>query len=125
MPERLAVAEPADRLAILDDVRDHRDFRRDLALAPLGLGGHPVLLFDQLGRVVFELAELAGERHVLCVGHRLAAEAQHEIVEPRLADRVAIGGAERLADIDARDIGAETGLERVNLYRHRIMLPSN
>ena len=65
---------------------------------------------DQLGRVVFEFAELAGERHVLRVGHRLAAEAQHQIVEPRLADRVAVRGGSFSRMIDAGNVGAEPGV---------------
>jgi hypothetical protein len=51
---------------------------------------------------------------MLRVGHRDAAEAQHQIVEPRLADRVAVGGRKRLADIDAGDVGGEPRRERAD-----------
>ena len=112
MPERLAVAEPADRLAVFDDVGDHRDFRGDLALAANGLGLDPILLGDQCGGIEFELAELTGERHVLLVGHRLAAKAQHEVGEPSSADRFAVGGRERVADVDAGDLGTEPRCKR-------------
>src|SRR5713101_4844420 len=118
MPERLAVAEPTDRPAVFDDVRDHRNFRRHLGAAPRAVVLDAVLLGDQRSGIEFELAELAGERHVLRVVHRLVAKAQHEIVEPRGADRVAISGAERRADIDPADIGAEPRGERADRDAH-------
>src|SRR6185437_2512940 len=92
---------------------------RDFRLAAGGLGFDPVLLLDQLGGVELELAELPGEAHVLRVGHRAVAKAQHEMVEPGLADRIAVGGRQRLADIDAGNLGAAAGLERMDLHGHR------
>ena len=86
--------------------------------AARGLGLDAVLLGDQRRGIEFELAELAGERHVLRVGHRLFAKPQHQMVEPGGANRVAILGAERLADIDAADFGAEAGFERDDFDAH-------
>ena len=79
----------------------------------------PYCLAISAAGIEFELAELAGERHVLRVGHRLLAKAQHQMFEPGGADRVAVGGAERLADIDAADFGAEPGGERDDFDAHR------
>src|SRR5262249_36648617 len=124
VPEGFAITEPADRLAVLDDVRDDRNLRRDLALAPGGLGFDAVLFLDQLRGVEFQFAELTRERHVLPVGHRLVAETQHEVIEPGLPDRVAVLGRQRLADIDAADLGAAPGtLERNDLHAHRSTPP--
>src|SRR5205085_12012304 len=106
VPERLAITEPADRLAVLDDVRDDRNLRWDFALTAGGLRFDSILLLDQLRGIELQIAELAGKRHVLFVGHRLIAEAQHEMVEPSPADRGAVRGRKRLADIDAADLGA-------------------
>src|SRR5665213_286188 len=122
VPERLAVAQAADRLAVLDDVGDDGNFRRNLAVAAVALGVDAILFGDQRGRVEFEFAELAGERHVLRVGHRRPAEAQHEVVEPGLADRAAIWGRERLAYVDAGDVGAAAGGEGVNFNCHGSLL---
>jgi hypothetical protein len=75
-------------------------------------GIHPYIeLLDEgadviIGGIEFELAELTGKGQVLLVGHRLAAEAQHQVGEPGGANSGAVGGAERLADVDAGDIGA-------------------
>ena len=88
------------------------------ALAADGLGFDPILLGDQCRGIEFELAELAGECHVLLVGHRLIAEAQHEVVEPGGANRVAVGDAQGLADVDAGDVGAKPGCERTDGDAH-------
>jgi hypothetical protein len=58
---------PPIALPVLDDVGDHRDFRRRFTLAAGDLGFDPVLLGDQRCGIEFELAELTGERHVLPV----------------------------------------------------------
>ena len=123
MPERLAVAEPADRLAAFDDVGDNRDFRRDLVLAASGLGLDPVLLGDQCRGIEFELAELTGERHVLLVGHRLAAEAKHQIGEPSGTDRVAVGNAQGFPDVDTEDVGSEPRCKRPDGNGHCAIPP--
>ena len=102
-----------------ENVRDHRDLGRHLAAAACILGADAVLLLDQLGRVEFQFAELAGEGHVLLVIHRLVAEAQHQIVEPGSADRVAVGGAQRSSDVDPGNLGAKAGGERADGDAHR------
>ena len=79
----------------------------------------PYCFWIRRGWIEFEFAELAGEFHVLVVAQRLLAEAQHQMVEPGGADPVADGGSERLAQIDAADLGAAAGLERDNLDIHR------
>src|SRR5208282_2290436 len=47
VPERLAVAEAADCVAVFDDVGDHRDLRWYFALTADGLRLDPVLPGDQ------------------------------------------------------------------------------
>src|SRR5262249_13752407 len=79
----------------------------------------PILLGDQRCRIEFELAKLAGEGHVLLVGHRLVAEAQHEVDEPGGTDRVAVTSAERLAHVDPGNVGAQPCRNRSNGDAHR------
>ena len=55
---------------------------------------------------------------MLLVGHRLFAKPQYQMLKPRGADRVAILGAQRLAEIDAADFSAEPGFEWDNLDIH-------
>jgi len=84
------------------------------------MGGlDPVALLGHLRRRRFGVAELASERHVLVVGHRLAAEAQHGVTEPGGADAVAILAGEWPADVDAADLGAEARIERRDFDAHR------
>ncbi len=83
MPHGLAVAEIADRLAVLDDVGDHVELR--------------VLLVERLavgvrsGRI--ELAEIPAEGDELRVGERLPVEHDHEPVAPHAFDRIDVARA--------------------------------
>src|SRR5881397_1552103 len=91
MPDRLAVPEPAERDAGFDDVRDHVHLRmlRQEGLA-VGIGPRRI-----------ELAEQLAELEHLRIRQLLAAEADHEIVEPGFAyDCERIRG-DRLGHLDA------------------------
>jgi hypothetical protein len=99
------------------------DFRRHRVPFFRAVGaGDAVLLLDKLAGVELQFAELAGERHVLLIGHRHAAEAQYQIIEPRFADRVAVGGREGLANVDAADIGTAAGGEGGDFNGHGLLL---
>lgn len=93
-----ALARIADRLAVLDDVRDHID---------LGLLGQPVLV----EHVVLELAEAARHHQV---GRRQlrVAQHQHAVGRERADQRVEIGGRQG-AWVEAGDLGAERRVERI------------
>ncbi len=122
MPERLAVTEATDRLAVFDDVRDDRDLRRGVAAPAFVLGSDTVLLLDQRCGRELELPELASERHVLFVAQRLLAKPHNEIVEPGAADRVALEQGKRTANVNATDVGAEPGRERQYRNGHCALL---
>ena len=62
-----------------------------------------------------EIAEAPGERHQLRIGELLAAEAEHEMLEPGLADRGDGVLRERPGEIDALDFGAESLPELADL----------
>src|SRR5262249_54407026 len=53
------------------------------------------------------LAHLLGKRDVLRARHRLTAKQQHRVVEKRLAYLACCCLVQRLADIDARDLGGQ------------------
>src|SRR5580692_7782964 len=77
MPDRLAISETADRLAVFEDV------------------GHDIKLwetFDEpaprlLNRSEIELAESAAEGDQLRIRELLAAKQQHEMIQPCTVDR--------------------------------------
>ena len=54
-----------------------------------------------------ELAELRGEVAVLCIGELLITEEDDEMVEQRLLDHLDLGGRQRLAQVDSRDLCAD------------------
>ena len=57
------------------------------------------------GRV--ELAEVAAEREQLRVGELLAADADHQVLEPRRTDLREELRLDRLGEVQAPDFGAE------------------
>src|SRR5260221_14492875 len=67
------------------------------------------------GRV--ELAEELAERHQLRIGERLSAKAQHQVIEPGLADLRENFRRQRPRQVDAADFGAEGGGELFDLDR--------
>ena len=73
VPDRLAVAQPADRHAVLLDVGDH---------VHLGMVGKERAPQRVRPRRV-ELAEVAAEREQLRIGEALAADSDHHVLEPR------------------------------------------
>ena len=77
MPNRLAIAEAADRLAVFDDIGDDVEFRHALDEPASGfLDGSKI-----------EFAEAAAEGDQLSVGKLLAAKQQHRIIQPSEVDR--------------------------------------
>jgi hypothetical protein len=73
-----AVAQPADGHAVVLDVGD------DIHLGMLG----EERLAIRVGPRRVELAEVPAEREELRVGELLAAEAQHEVLEPRASNLI-------------------------------------
>jgi hypothetical protein len=65
-----------------------------------------------------KLAEALAKRLVLIDGHILVAEENDAMVEQRLVNGVKLLVGERLAEVDAGDLGADGGRERVDRYGH-------
>ncbi|MNG08617.1 hypothetical protein D3C84_919900 [compost metagenome] len=56
-----------------------------------------------------QVAEIGGESCLLLWGDWLIAEEQHLVFEQCLFDGIALFHIQRLADVDATDLGAEGG----------------
>ena len=70
------------------------------------------------GAVALQLAELAREGELLLVGDVLVAEHQHGVLVHAGLDRRDVVAPERLAAIDAGDLGGEAGTQGMQRYRH-------
>jgi hypothetical protein len=97
VPDRFAVAQPADRHAAFLDVRDHVHFRMVGEERPA----------ERVGAGRIELAEVPAEGEHLRVGELLAPEAQHQVLEPRGADLGEDFRDDRLRKVQAADFSAE------------------
>jgi hypothetical protein len=91
VPDRLAVAQAADRHAVFLDVGD------DVHLRMIG-EERPA---QRVGAGRVELAEVAAEGEHLRVGELLAPPAQHEVLQPRRADARENLRRDRLREIQA------------------------
>src|SRR5207245_4544686 len=110
VPDRLAVAQAADRCAAHLDVGDHVHFRM-LGQEGLAVGIRPRRI---------ELAEELAEREQLRIGEPLAAKAQHEMIEPGPADlRESLRG-DRPRQVYAAHFGAEGSYELLDLTRRHV-----
>jgi hypothetical protein len=94
VPHRLAGAQAADRHAILDHVGHNVDFWMTFDEAPA------VLLY----RRPVEFTEPAAERDHLVIAEHLAAEQQHEVIEPGAMDggKVAVADPAQVQPVDFR-----------------------
>lgn len=101
MPEVARVAQ-ADRLAVLDHVRDDQH---------LGM----VLQRELVQHVALQRAEAAGEGHLLGGADVLVAEHQHVVVQETAVHAGEIRVAQRLAQVDADDFGAQGRVESADL----------
>ena len=108
MPDRLAIAEIADRLAVLDDVGDDVELRV-LLEERLAVGVGP-------GRI--ELSEISAEGDELRIREVLPMEHDDKPLAPRILDRRDIVARQRLRKIDAADFRAKRGVEVSDRYRH-------
>src|SRR5205814_893277 len=70
----------------------------------------------------FELAEIAGKRHLPLVVELLAAKHQHGITVDRLRQGLDRGLVERLAGIDPSDLGGEQRMQLADAQRHSDLL---
>ena len=77
VPDQLARAEEADRLAIFPDVGDDGDFRRDIPVE------HSIA-----DRCAVAFAEIAAETDEIGVGERLITKHQDEILGPNAFQRI-------------------------------------
>ena len=95
VPDDFVIAERTDRHAVLDDVGHHRHMPVVPRLLPLAHGRH-----------VVEHAETRAECHQIVIGELLAADDDHEMLEPRLADRGKRRGGQP-TQIDAAHVRAK------------------
>ena len=59
----------------------------------------------RLGLVLVQYAEAAGEGDLLLGRQVLAGEHEHDVLQPRVVDLLVLRVAERLAQVDAPDLG--------------------
>jgi hypothetical protein len=109
VPDRLAVAQAADRHAAFLDVGDHVHFRMVGEERPA----------ERIGSGRIELAEIAAEGEHLRVGKLLAAKAQHEVLEPCRANLREHVGGDRLGEIETADLGAQRFTDFLNAKQVR------
>ena len=93
----LAVAEGADRFAVLDDVGDHHERRVVFAAGRAAVGR---------AAADVDLAEIAGGADLVGFRQFLIAEHDDDVLIEGVVDGLDGRGIERLAQIDARDCGA-------------------
>ena len=108
VPDRFAVAEAADRLAVHLDVGDDVDLRQALDEAAAGL----------LDRRPVEIAEAAAEGDQLLVAQRLAADQHHRMLVPgvhQASERRVV----EVPEIDAPHLRAERCTRRDHVERAR------
>jgi hypothetical protein len=108
VPDRLVGAELADRLAVLDDVRDDQDVVAAFGRIVCGGNRRPI-----------QFTELPAEAQEILVGEALAAETQHQVVVPGRLHRGDRLGTKRTGEVHSRDVGGERRPGRM----HRHILP--
>ncbi len=94
----LAVGQRADRLAVLADVRNEHHGR--MLDAERATGG------DLRGRT-----ERLGEAHLRVLVERLVAQQDHQMLMPGVEEFLLERLVDRIAQVDAQDLGAERGRE--------------
>jgi hypothetical protein len=100
MPDRLAIAEIADRLAGFHHIGDHVDLRM-LLVERFAIWVGP-------GRI--EVAEAPAERQQLWVREALAVENDDQPFAPCVFDGVDVGLRDRLRQVDAADFRPQWGV---------------
>ena len=115
MPDRLAVAKIADRLAVLDHVGDDVEFRMRL-VERLAVGVRPRRI---------ELSEVPAEGNQLWIRQTLPMEDDDKPLAPRGFDRVDIGLRQRLRDVDTVDFRAQRGVQISDRHSHRLSLDAS
>jgi hypothetical protein len=98
VPDAFAIAERTDRLAsVVENIADHADFRVTV---------DQFLAGAERTRRQFRLAEELGEHDLFLVAEFEAAEAQHQMVEPCLADALGVIPV-HLGDVETDHVGAQ------------------
>jgi hypothetical protein len=95
-----AVAERTDRLSVLDDVGHHHERRVPLAAGAVPVGRAPANA---------DLAEITGCAQLVVLGKLLAANDEHDVLIKGIVECLHRRLIERLAKIDAFDLGAKRG----------------
>ena len=110
LEEPLAVVG-RDDLAVPVEVGEIAHARAQPALRRLADGARPHLLLER--------PECAAEGELLLVGDVLVVEHQHGVAVHAGVDRRGVRGAERLAEIEARDLAADDRVKRPDFEGHR------
>ena len=106
----VALAEGADRNAVLLDVADQQNL---LVILLRAFGAGAQFLRRLLARA--EIAEIGRELELLVLRDGLAAEHQHQMLVPGVPDRLHGLARQRLGEIDALDLRAAGGRQRHDL----------
>ncbi len=115
VPARFAVAKLPDRFSALADVGDDVDLGRHRRRLARALG-----VVQQLARREFRLAEIAREGEQSVVGKRLPTEPEEQVVVPGVAQAIHRRGIERAGDVEAPYLGAERGVQGIDLEIHGV-----
>ena len=113
-PVEPALAVGLEDLAVAVEVGDVGDLGAVEAMLDAGM---PRLLGRRMDR-----AEMAGEIDLLLVGELLVAKDHDRVAVDRVLDGVAVGGLQRLREVDAGNLGDELRLGRLDGDAHNRLL---